>query len=185
LIQIYCGNDIPESTNEKLHELGLQAYGEQIFTHPGYDMQRFERSHECFVVAYDGDKLIGAWCVYSLKLDIIKKMYNENTIYDDNIKPEWILPLSKENINYLMGIDMIVDKDYRGQGISKLLMNNFKIHIKKLKADGYPIYDKLVGYVINEGGKHLMQGNCSILVKKMKDDIYLIESDLNELTKGI
>jgi len=83
LLQFVIGDKIPDSAFIQLHNLCIKAYNKNVFTNPGYDIERFNRSREFFVLAYDGKKIVGAWCAYSLKHEIIEKMYNENTIYDD------------------------------------------------------------------------------------------------------
>lgn len=155
-IIIKTGTEISIEQFRDTISLDVQAYGEEVFTSPGLAEKRFEKNRDCMLLAYDGDTLAGFWCFFPVCDEFVKGVFTSNTYIDDDISPEVILPYSRDKKNNLFAIDLVVDKAYRGRGISSLLLDSFREFLKKKETAGY-LFDKIFGFVISGGGKHMMK----------------------------
>ena len=91
----------------------------------GYDSicARFHKDREMFVLACDGERIVGYLCFFPISKKLHGEIIHETAFRDDDILPEDITGFGKNNYIYLLSIALY--KSYQGQGIGKRMMNTF------------------------------------------------------------
>jgi len=151
-IQIRYGTPTTLEEYNILFDLDKQTYGEEIITNCDYTIARFVKCPDCFIRAYDNEKFIGAMTMYPVSDEFLEIMNSSDEFFDDNISPDYIVPLSKERTNHLLIFDLVILPEYRGAKLSyKMFEGMRKFALQKIN-EGYKI-PLIYGYALTDSGK--------------------------------
>lgn len=177
MIELRYGQPLPSRDFQIIEEMDAEIYGADIFTCPGLANERFRRCPDFFVTALDGPRLVGAWSTYPVKPGLWEKVLASGHMLDDDVDPDFIVPLSRERPNDLMAFDLVVDPAYRGRGIANQIMEGYRLLIRRRQEEGYS-FRRLFGYVITPMGYHVMKRYGAKLVRPV-DEGQLFSIDLD------
>ena len=124
--------------------------------------KRFRRYREMFVLAYDGNKIIGYLCYFPVSHGMHEAILSEGAFHDDDIQPEDVMPLGDKNEIYILSTALY--KSYHGKGIGRAMMNAFLHKMKEEKEKGREIRD-IIASVVTEQGERVAREFGFELVK--------------------
>ncbi|AFA49954.1 hypothetical protein Awo_c32260 [Acetobacterium woodii DSM 1030] len=137
--------------------------------------KRFLKFKEGVITAYAEKKLVGFISFFSVMPAVHQRALLQQEYIDDNLNAEEIKPLTKEASNSVLLFDHVIDPDYRGQGISRLLVESAREYLKQKNIEGYVI-ENIFAFAISVKGRQIL---LSLGGKTMwiKDDITCLELD--------
>lgn len=168
MVRITFGNSLTEEQFKKVCALIAETYGPGIFTCPGKAEERIRKCPDCFVLAWDGDRVVGSHSVYPVTRALWERALTSDTLMDDEIGADCILPLSKTGPNILMLMDVVVHPDYQGQGIANRMLDGFHGLIRQLLEEGYEL-ERFFGFTISSGGAHIVEKNGGRVIRVLND----------------
>lgn len=112
---------------------------------------RFHKDKEMFVLACDGERIIGYLCFFPISEKLHGEIIYEAAFRDDDILPEDIMGFEKNNYIYLLSIALY--KAYQRKGIGKKMMNAFFEMLQDKKGLGQDTVDILASVVTEQGRK--------------------------------
>lgn len=161
---IKLGTELDENDFDELIDLDIRFYGNEIITDAGEAKKRFLANRDSIVAAYSEDVLVGFLCYLNVKSDIVKRVFEQDEYLDDNVPASSILPFSKEKKNDIFFLDIVVEERFRGTGVSRLLMDEWKKHLCSMALQGYAI-GKFFGFVLTEGGMRLVNNIHGTIIR--------------------
>lgn len=172
---IKSGQELTVEDFKSILALDLMIFGKDILTNKGMAEKRFLKFKEGIITAYAEEKLVGFISFFSVMPAVYQRALSQQEYIDDNLKDEEIKPLTKEEKNIILLFDHVIDPDYQGQGISRLLVESAREYLKQKNVEGYVI-ERIFAFAISVKG-------CQILLslggKTMwtKDNITCFELD--------
>ena len=112
---------------------------------------RFKKNKDSYILAYDNKKLIGYICFFPISNDLYDEMLVSNTIKDDDILPDDIVPYKKGEKHNVFIISTVIEPKYRDKEAVKLITDEFIKFIKEKNDNDY-IIDKVLGTTVSEDG---------------------------------
>ena len=129
------------------------------------------------VSAFEDGKLIGGLIVYPVTEKIYTAVRDSGKFIDDEITPDDVLFLSKDKVNHLFILDLILDMNCRGGHISDCLFNGLWNIVKEKTEEGY-VFSKIYGIAVSGAGVNVSIRNHGVPVKQVEDGKYtLMEFD--------
>jgi len=136
---------------------------------------RFNANRESYILAFDGEKIIGYICFFPISGELSRKMQEENKALDDDIEVSDILPEYPKDIDAdVFVISIAISPDYQHKDIGKQLIKDlFRFLFNKNHA-GCKIRNILLGRVTSIG---------TLRFRKFKIDDYKMSKENNHENK--
>lgn len=117
-------------------------------------LDRFRKFKDMFVLAYDGDRVVGYLNYFPITEELYSKIFEGNELQDDNIEPESICDLKDCKYIYLMSV--AVNKDYQNKGIGNRMVSAFNDIIYRYIDDGINI-SNIITSTVTKYGENLIK----------------------------
>lgn len=115
---------------------------------------RYKANEEMFIFAVDrADKLCGCVCFFPITDELHEKILTEDTMFDDNIRPEEVAQYAEDRTNNIFIISVAVYPQYRGQGIGFNLIKEMFAYLNTKEKQGYKVGDILAVTASTDGEK--------------------------------
>ena len=153
----------------QVYHLDKAVYTEAMAGSIESDSKRFKKVPESFLLLFDEDKIIGYICFFPVSNVFFNGMLESDNLYDNNIVPEDMEELIKGNHHHIFIISMVINPEYKGNGLFRLLTSAFKNRIKKYHEDGYFISD-ISGYSVSGSVEHILKSFGFKIIKEISDE---------------
>lgn len=177
-IQIrYSDSNTSEELIYELMSVEADAYSPEYRGEFESIRQRFLKFKDMFILAYDGDKLIGYLCYFPISRSLHDEVLFNHIFHDDDIESNDVMAIGKRNYIYLISICLI--KAYQKKGIGQELMNAFLEKLKEYNSCGNTIVDVLAA-VVTEAGEGIakVNGMSEICDETLKDyKLFVLSGD--------
>ncbi len=130
---------------------------------------RFEKFPEMFILAYDGDELIGYFCWFPITKHLHDRIVSDEALFDDDICPEDVTGFGEENYIYI--ISAAIMPAYQNHDLGTEMMKRFMEILKHQKAEGRNTRDVLTS-VVSLKGEKLVQKHGFDMVADRKESGY-------------
>ncbi len=165
-----------EQTNEfnlekltQVYHLDKLVYSEAMAGNIESDSKRFRKVPESFLLLHEGEKIIGYICFFPVTEVFYQGMLESEMLYDNNIVPIDMESFQKGNNHHIFIISMVINPEYKGQGLFRLLTEAFKDRMKKYHEDGFYISD-ISGYAVSGAGEHILKSFGCKIIKEIYDE---------------
>jgi GNAT superfamily N-acetyltransferase len=165
-----------EQTNEfnlekltQVYHLDKLVYSEAMAGNIESDSKRFRKVPESFLLLHEGEKIIGYICFFPVTEVFYQGMLESEMLYDNNIVPIDMESFQKGNHHHIFIISMVINPEYKGQGLFRLLTEAFKDRMKKYHEDGFYISD-ISGYAVSGAGEHILKSFGCKIIKEIYDE---------------
>ena len=130
---------------------------------------RFEIFSNMFILAYDGDELIGYLCWFPISKMLHNRIIVDKALFDDDIKPEDVVDIGEENYIYIISVAIL--PEYQRRNIGTEMMKKLIRILKAYSENGKKIKDVLTS-VISEKGEGLVLKNGFVMVENRSESGY-------------
>jgi len=137
---------------------------------------RFNKNKESYILAYQGNLLVGYICFFPLKQSTYDKVINDKEMYDDNLTDEDIVSYDKkQNLNIFI-ISIAVRPEYQKREVGKTLTKEMFTFLDVKRKEGVKI-NNIVAEAVTVAGRTILNTfnfhkRCSI---NNKYDLYTYE----------
>lgn len=149
------GESLSQQDFEAIIDLDRKFFGDDIISNEGMAEKRFLKFKDGLIAAFSGEMLIGFTCFFSVDASIYQRAVDNREYIDDNLNDTDVLPLEKGRNNDILLFDIVVEQDFRRQGVSKLLLDSLRDYLKKKNKEGYAI-GKIISFAITSDGANNM-----------------------------
>lgn len=138
---------------------------------------RFEKFPEMFILAYDGDKLIGYFCWFPISKSLHDRILTDKALFDDDISPDDVVSIGKDNYVYIISTAIL--PKYQNNNTGTEMMQRFFQILRANNKKGLKTLDVLTS-VISEEGERLVRSNGFIMAEDRVGNgykLYRLEGD--------
>lgn len=114
--------------------------------------ERFYRNRDSYILAMDHGLIVGYFCFFPVNLELYKRINTVNSFYDDDIKPDQIVPYG--TVNNLFLISAAIHPDWQDGEAIGLLSKGFRIFLREKEKNRFHI-NSLNCYITSENGAKL------------------------------
>ena len=153
----------------QVYHLDQLVYSEAMAGNINSDSKRFKKVPESFLLLMDSDNIIGYICFFPVTDYFYNGMLSSDKLYDNNIVPKDMETFEIGNHHHIFIISMVINPNYKGKGLFRMLTKAFKDRIKKYHDNGYYISD-ISGYAVSGAGEHILKSFGCEIVKEIYDE---------------
>lgn len=153
----------------QVYHLDKMVYTEAMAGNIDSDSLRFKKVPESFLLLYEDEKIIGYICFFPVTDVFYEGMLLSDNLYDNNIVPKDMEEFKRGNQHHIFIISMVINPNYKGKGLFRLLTKSFKERIKKYHDEGYLISD-ICGYAVSGAGEHILRSFGCQIIKEIYDE---------------
>ncbi len=168
MIRIEYNMPLGEVEFQKVYDLIIKCYGPSVFAYPGRAKARFDRCRDCFILAWDEDRLVGAFVIYPVTQKLWQYAQNSSAVLDDDVEANDIVPLSKIKPNILMIMDSVTDPEYRHHGLADRMMEALRQWMRDRLNEGYE-FERIFAFLVSSAGERLGKKNGGLVRRIMPD----------------
>jgi GNAT superfamily N-acetyltransferase len=140
--------------------------------------ERYKANMEMFIYAVDGDnKLAGYICFFPISHRLYNAMLGSDTMFDDNIEPEDVLPYTQDDDNNIFLISVVVNPRYAGQGVGTRLMQEMMSYLDAKQQRGCRI-NCVMAVTASKGGEKLLDNFGFYPLRKYDNRCTLVQAKL-------
>jgi len=125
---------------------------------------RYHVNRETIILAADNSRFIGYIAFFPITDKLSKRIQSEDSMFDDNIRPEDILPsyTCDRDIDLFL-ISIAVHPEYQGKGIGVELVKRFNKFVSEKSGSGCRIRN-VYSYAVTDAGERLLSkaGFCEV-----------------------
>ncbi|MEG1646521.1 MAG: GNAT family N-acetyltransferase [Clostridia bacterium] len=135
--------------------------------------ERFNKNEESYILAYNGNILVGYVCFFPISKSLSEKLRKENKFHDDDITSSDIERYVKGKEIQLLLISAVVAPEFSGNGIGKALMQKMFDFLEDKIQAGY-IISTIFGEAVSLGGYKLLTSFAFERLKTIEEKIELL-----------
>ena len=181
-LKIKTGLTAPNGFIDDVFELDKQVYPAALCGKKENLQSRFEKNNDTFILAYDGDRLVGYINLFpiSQKLDNELCSKSNDRMRDDDITPQEVAVWQTEKENNVFIISVVISPDYRNGEAIILLGNGLLSFLREKEAKGYKIAS-ISGSAVSNGGEKFLKRFRARLVKPLEHGYKYYRTDKNNI----
>ncbi len=155
--EVRYGNEIDRSILEQVYALDVMCYEKELQGELENLIKRYECNRDTFICVMDGERLAGYINFFPIGEKLHEDLFDDDhrEIRDDDIEPEEMAQYTKDGVNNIFIISVVVHPDYRDGETVKLIGRKFAKFIADKQADGYNIGD-ITGTAVSGGGRKFL-----------------------------
>lgn len=132
--------------------------------------KRFNQFKEMFVLAYDGEEIIGYLCYFPISKSLHDELLYQEGFHDDDILPKDVKSFEESSYVYLLSVALL--KKYQGLGIGRKMYEAFEAKMKEEVSKGHVIDDIIASVVTDQGENLLVKNGYELIHDYMETDQY-------------
>ena len=173
MLELRTGLNAPEGFLEQAFEIDKLVYSPELCGVIENMQLRYARCEDTFLLAYDGDKVVGYICFLPIGDTLYAQLNDpaDRTMRDDDISPTEMEPWSLDRMNHLFILSVAILPAYRDGQAIRLLSNGLLEFLREKEAVGYKI-GSISGSAVSEGGVNFIKRLRGNFVKEL-DEGYL------------
>ena len=153
----------------QVYHLDKLVYTEAMAGNIESDSKRFRKVPESFLLLREEDQIIGYICFFPVTDVFYEGMLESDNLYDNNIVPKDMEIFEKNRRHHIFIISMVINPEFKGKGLFRLLTKTFKERIKQYNDDNYIISD-ISGYAVSGAGEHILKSFGCKIIKEIFDE---------------
>ena len=153
----------------QVYHLDKLVYTEAMAGNIESDSKRFRKVPESFLLLREEDQIIGYICFFPVTDVFYEGMLESDNLYDNNIVPKDMEIFEKNRRHHIFIISMVINPEFKGKGLFRLLTKTFKERIKQYNDDNYIISD-ISGYAVSGPGEHILKSFGCKIIKEIFDE---------------
>ena len=136
--------------------------------------ERFHRNKDSYLLAVNQGIIVGYFCFFPINFELYQNINTINSFFDDDIKPDQILPYG--DLNNLFIISTAIHPDWQNGEAIKLLSQGFRSFILNKEKEKLHI-NSINCYITSESGVRLVKRFGMRKMYNINDLYYFYKSD--------